>query len=145
MEVKCAYTVKWIWGWTQMHGYKTVEVRSSEPRTVRGRCAVHFSRTYSRAAYDEDNAYIVSNWKSGRIVERELPSYETLAQHAGEIVGVVEYEADAEDPCRWKLANPVWLKRFIPIAGHPAMWYLPREVAADINRQLAEIENKKGA
>ena len=24
-----------------MHGYKTVEVRSSEPRTVRGRCAVH--------------------------------------------------------------------------------------------------------
>ena len=43
MEVKCAYTVKWIWGWTQMHGYKTVEVRSSEPRTVRVRFL--FSRT----------------------------------------------------------------------------------------------------
>ena len=56
MEMKCAYTVKWIWGWAQMHGYKTVEVRSSEPRTVRGRCAVHFSRTYARAAYDEDKA-----------------------------------------------------------------------------------------
>ncbi|MBR1525250.1 MAG: hypothetical protein IJ640_01135 [Prevotella sp.] len=128
-----------------MHGYKTVEVRSSEPRAVRGRCAVHFSRTYARAAYDEDKAYIVSNWKSGRIVERELPSYETLAKHAGEIVGVVEYEADAEDPYRWVLSNPVWLKRFIPIVGHPAMWYLPREVAANINRQLSEIENKKGA
>ena len=88
MEVKCAYTVKWILGWTQMHGYN--------------------------------------------------------AKHAGEIVGVVEYEADAEDPCHWVLSNPVWLKRFIPIAGHPAMWYLPREVAANINRQLSEIENKKG-
>ena len=40
MEVKCAYTVKWIWGWTQMRGYKTVEVRSSEPRTVRVRFLV---------------------------------------------------------------------------------------------------------
>lgn len=145
MDVKCAYTVKWIWGWCEMHGYKRVEVRSSEPCSVRGLCAVHFSRNYTRAEYDEDKAYIAANWKSGRIVERELPPYETLAQHAGEIVGVVEYEADAEDPCRWKLVNPVWLKRFIPIAGHPAMWYLPREVAADINRQLAEIESKKGA
>ena len=22
MEVKCAYTVKWIWGWTQMHRWR---------------------------------------------------------------------------------------------------------------------------
>jgi len=144
MDVKCAYTVKWIWGWCEMHGYKRVEVRSSEPCSVRGLCAVHFSRNYTRAEYDEDKAYIAANWKSGRIVERELPPYESLARHAGQIVGAVEYDA-TEDPCRWMLSNPVWLKRFIPIAGHPAMWYLPREVAADINRQLAEIENKKGA
>ena len=144
MDVKCAYTVKWIWGWCEMHGYKRAEVRSSEPRSVRGLCAVHFSRNYTRAEYDEDKAYIAANWKSGRIVERELPPYESLARHAGQIVGAVEYDA-TEDPCRWMLSNPVWLKRFIPIAGHPAMWCLPQEVAADINRQLAEIENKKGA
>ena len=67
MNVKCAYTVKWIWGWCEMHGYKRVEVRSSEPCSVRGLCALHFSRNYTRAEYDEDKAYIAANWKSGKV------------------------------------------------------------------------------
>ena len=47
--VKQAFSVKWIWGWLEMHGYKTTEYRSSPPRyRLRGRCAVHFSKFYAK-------------------------------------------------------------------------------------------------
>ncbi len=29
--VKQAFSVKWIWGWLEMHGFKTTEYRSSPP------------------------------------------------------------------------------------------------------------------
>ena len=49
--VKQAFSVKWIWGWLEMHGYKTTEYRSSPQRyRLRGRCAVHFSSSAAFSA-----------------------------------------------------------------------------------------------
>ena len=45
--VKQAFSVKWIWGWLEMHGYKTTEYRSSPPRyRLRGRCTSKVRELY---------------------------------------------------------------------------------------------------
>ena len=45
--VKQAFSVKWIWGWLEMHGYKTTEYRSSPPRyRLRGRCTGKVRESY---------------------------------------------------------------------------------------------------
>ena len=144
--VKQAYSVKWIWAWLTMHGYKDTEYRSSPPRhRLRGRCAVHLSRHYAKSAYDEDLASIREDDEYGAAIAAQVPPYEELARHAGKIVGVVDFDATDGDGTEWAVSNPVWLKRFIPLVGHPSMYFLPQAVADDINRQLTEIENKKGA
>lgn len=141
--VKQAFSVKWIWGWLEMHGYKTTEYRSSPPRyRLRGRCAVHFSKFYAKSAYAED---LESVRDCDAAIAAQVPPYEELARHAGEIIGVVDFDATDGEGTEWELSNPTWLKRFIPITGHPAMWFLPKAVADDINRQLTEIEKTRGA
>ena len=67
--VKQAFSVKWIWGWLEMHGYKTTEYRSSPQRyRLRGRCAVHFSSSAAFSAMPFEcghNAGEISNAAEG--------------------------------------------------------------------------------
>ena len=138
-KVTLAFTVKWIWAWAIMHGYKTAEYRAAPPVVRKGRCAVQMSRTYDRADFDEDLKCVRSEWGAdGAKVVKELPPYEKLAAYAGKVIGTVDYDATEGDGCVWGLSNPRWLRRFLSVRGHLGMWELSSADAAEINRQLAE-------
>ena len=135
-----AFTVKWAFAWLEMHGYKPEECRDNAPNPVRGRCAIHLSR------YDDLDLYETERYLRMKESRRDggpvMPPHKEIERHAGKIIGVVEYDATEYDD-RWQLSNPIWLKRFIPVRGHLGMWRLPPDVAAEVNRQLVEIEAEK--
>lgn len=137
-QVTHAFTVKWIWAWAIMHGHKTAEYRNSPPEVLKGRCAVHLSRTYDRDDFDADREYVRTKWEDGEAIEREMPSYEKLSAYAGKIVGTVDFDASDGVGTRWELAKPKWLRRFIAVRGHLGLWELSPDVAAEIKRQMSD-------
>ena len=142
VAVTHAFSVKWLWAWCEMHGYKRAEVRSIPvpsflPPT--GRIAVHLALRYSRADFEGDLAYVRDNWKSGADVAANCPPFEELAKRAGLIVGTVAYSKCAEDPCKLALRSPAWLKRFVRTRGGAGWWRL-----SERDRALVEAQLRRG-
>lgn len=144
MKIDRAFTVKPLWGWLIMEGVKDVENRWNGVVPAKGTCAVSFSKTYSRAEYEDHLACIREEGLLKAADIRKLPTYEELKPFCGKVVGVVDYDVRDSSKSKWYyegnrawlMSNPRRIAKPFPISGFIGMWNVKPIDAKKIAAQL---------
>jgi len=129
-----AFTVKPLWAFLIMQGYKDVENRNIAPVPAKGTAAVHVSSSFTKAEYDA----VMANYPPD--TRAQLP-YELLHDLCGKIIGLVDYEVVAKTESQWwdksgkpiMLSNPRWLSEpFVPCKGALQFWHVPEDLIEQV-------------
>ncbi len=133
-----AFTVKPLWAYLIMNGFKDCENRNIAPVPHSGTAAVHVSKTFTRAEYDAVMAHVPPH-------KREQMPYEALAAICGKIIGVVDYRVEETTDSPWwdrsgkpiMLSNPRWVREpFVPCRGALQFWTVPADVEREVMDSL---------
>lgn len=131
-----AMTLKPIWAFLVMQGYKDCENRKSAPKVRKGTIAVHVSASFAREEYDA----VMSGFPLE--LRKTLP-YEKLCELRGKVIGVIDYAVtDRTDSTWWDkrgkpimLSNPRWLPEPFPeCRGALQYWKLPPRISSYLNK-----------
>ena len=133
-----AFTVKPMWAFLIMQGYKDCENRNIAPVPHKGTAAVHVSASFTKAEYAE----LLTIY--GKDTMAQLP-FEKLRELCGKIIGLVDYEVKETTDSKWwersgkpiMLSNPRWLSEpFVPCKGALQFWRVPEDIAQRVNDML---------
>ena len=133
-----AFTVKPIWGFLIMQGYKDCENRNVAPVPPKGTAAVHVSSAYAKAEHEA----VIANYPPD--IRGKLP-YELLRGLCGKIIGLVDYEVVDKTGSQWwdgtgrpiMLSKPRWLSEpFVPCKGALQFWHVPRGLVPQVESMV---------
>ena len=130
-----AFTVHPGWAWAILAGVKKQEWRTFLPNPREGVCAIHVSKSYSRAQWRREADSVKKWWR------RYLPPYEELAANwCGKVVEICNYKACEDDwhvdAYGWHITKVRKLKKPFATKGAPKLWRMSPEVTAQTMEAL---------
>lgn len=135
MAITRAFTVHPGWAWAIYVGVKKQEWRTFLPNPRSGVCAVHVSKSYSRAQWKRE-AECVKEWWG-----RKLPPFEELVEnYCGKVIAVCNYEASGDDweddAYGWRISKVRKLKTRIPCKGALKLWTMDPALSKKVEAAL---------
>lgn len=124
-----AFTVHPGWAWALLAGVKKQEWRTFLPNPREGECAIHVSKSYTRAQWQREADSVKEWWR------RKLPPYEELVENwCGKVVAICNYKASEEDweddAYGWHISKVRKLKKPFATKGALKLWRMSPEVTA---------------
>jgi len=130
-----AFTVHPGWAWAIMKGVKKQEWRTFLPNPRKGMCAIHVSKSYSKAQWRHEAEIVKEEW--GR---KLIPYEELVSEWCGKVIGVCDYAACEEDwdvdAYGWRLAKIRPLRRRIVCKGALKLWKMDAVLSKKVLNEM---------